>query len=235
MSLELTALPLAFLAGVAGILSPCTWPLIPAVIASSATGGRTGPYFLATGLCLAFALSGTVLSFFLINADMDPEFFRYVAAVILLAASLTLVIKPLGERMTLVLSQLTSRLNVQYEAHGGVGQFGVGLLLGIVWLPCVGPTLGAAIGLASMGQQMVLAFLVMLVFGIGTASVLLTAGLLSARALSRWNHTLVSSGEIGKQLLGWILLLLGILVLTGIDKLLEAWALQVLPGWVTGL
>lgn len=229
------ALPLAFTAGVVGILSPCVWPLVPVVVASSATTGRFGPLALAGGLSLSFAVAGSVLMFFLFNMGLDPELFRYVAAVVLLAAGAVLVFKPLANRMTLGLSLLTSRRNLDANAERWHGQFGVGLLLGVVWLPCVGPTLGAAIGLASMGQQMGLAFLVMLMFGVGTAAVLLAAGLLSSRAITRWNAAAMSSAETGKRLLGWTLLLLGGLVLTGIDKVLQTWAVQSLPGWVTGL
>lgn len=235
MSLELTALPLAFLAGVAGILSPCVWPLVPVVIGSSANNGRFGPLALAGGLSLSFALAGSVLMFFLVNAGLDPEFFRYIAAFILLVAGVVLVIKPLANRMTLGLSLLTSRLNIDASAENGYGQFGVGMLLGVVWLPCVGPTLGAAIGLASMGQQMGLAFLVMLMFDAGTAAALLAAGLLSSRAIARWNVAAMNGADIGKRLLGWTLLLLGGLVLTGFDKVLQTLAVQMLPGWVTGL
>lgn len=43
------------------------------------------------------------------------------------------------------------------------------------------------------------------------------------------------SADLGKRLLGWTLLLLGGLVLTGVDKVLQTWAVQMLPGWVTGL
>ncbi|MBB3061319.1 cytochrome c biogenesis CcdA family protein [Microbulbifer rhizosphaerae] len=171
MSLELTALPLAFLAGMAGILSPCVWPLVPVVIASSATTGRFGPLALAAGLSLSFAVAGSVLMFFLVNAGLDPELFRYLAAFILLAAGIVLVIKTLANRMTLSLSILTSRLNIDASTESGYGQFGVGILLGVVWLPCVGPTLGRRGGL----------------------------------------------------------------VLTGFDKLLQTWAVQMLPGWLTGL
>jgi cytochrome c biogenesis protein CcdA len=46
------------------------------------------------------------------------------------------------------------------------GQFGVGALLGFVWLPCVGPTLGAAITLASLGQSLSMAFAIMFTFGV---------------------------------------------------------------------
>lgn len=235
MGLELTALPLAFLAGVVGILSPCVWPLVPVVIASSTTTDRFGPLALAGGLSLSFAVAGSVLLFFLVSLGLDPESFRYIAAVILLAAGAMLVINPLANRLTSGLSLVTSRWNLDASAERWYGQFGVGVLLGVVWLPCVGPTLGAAIGLASMGQQMGLAFLVMLMFGVGTAAVLLTAGLLSSRAIARWNATAMKSADLGKRLLGWTLLLLGGLVLTGFDKVLQTWAVQMLPGWVTGL
>ena len=60
MTLELTAVPLAFLAGVLGVLSPCVWPLVPVVTSSAALGGRSGPVWLALGLSLAFAGAGTL-------------------------------------------------------------------------------------------------------------------------------------------------------------------------------
>lgn len=235
MSLELTALPLAFLAGILGILSPCVWPLVPVVVGSAATGSRFGPYALALGLSVAFATAGTILSFILVNTGTDPEFFRYIAAVILLVAGGILAVKPLGEWVSLRLSFVTSRFNLDMEGDRWYGQFGVGFLLGLVWLPCVGPTLGAAIALASMGQQMFTAFLVMLMFGAGTALVLLMAGLFSGKLLSRWNSTLINSAGKGRALLGWMLLILGAFVLTGFDKTLQTWALLILPEWSTGL
>ena len=109
----------------------------------------------------------------------------------------------------------------------------VGALVGLVWLPCVGPTLGAAIALASLGQDMMMAFVVMFVFGVGTASVLVVAGLVSGSVLNRVRPGVLSKGARAKQLLGWLLIALGAMVLTGVDKVLETWALGVLPDWAT--
>lgn len=235
MLLEFAALPLAFFAGVVSILSPCIWPLVPLVMGSAASGGRSGPIALAFGLSLSFALAGSLLSFVLVNTGTDPEFFRYIAAGLMLIVGLMLVIKPLGNWITLQLSRMTSNLNLNTETSTVWGQFGVGLLLGIVWLPCVGPTLGAAIALASMGQQMAMAFTVMFVFGAGTASVLVGAALLLKRLATTSNAAVIANAETGKKILGWMILLLGVMVLTGLDKLLQTWALQILPDWVTGL
>lgn len=234
MSLELTAIPLALVAGVAGVLSPCVWPLVPVVTSSAATGGRSGPYWLAGGLSLSFAVAGTLLTLLLVSTGLDPELFRYVSAILLIAVALLLLVPAFGDRATRVLSSLSGRIRIGGGDPGtsAPGQFVVGALLGVVWLPCVGPTLGAAIALASFGQDMALAFAVMLAYGIGTAGVLLLAGLASGKLLERWRGAAFGTARFGKRLLGWSLLLLGGLVLTGFDKVLEAAAVGFVPDWV---
>lgn len=234
MTLELAAIPLALLAGVAGVLSPCVWPLVPVVTSSATVSGRSGPYWLAGGLSLSFAVAGTLLTLLLVSTGLDPELFRYFSAALLIAVALVILIPTLNRKTTLALSSLSARMRIG-SVSGSVsapGQFGVGALLGVVWLPCVGPTLGAAIALASFGQDMALAFVVMLAYGVGTAGILLLAGLASGRLLERWHGATAGTARFGKLLLGWSLLLLGVLVVTGLDKTLEALAVSVVPAWV---
>jgi cytochrome c biogenesis protein CcdA len=234
LTIELAAIPLALVAGVFGILSPCVWPLVPVVTSSAASSGRSGPVYLALGLSVSFAVAGTLLSFLLVSAGVDPELFRWVAAGLLILVAAVLLVRPLNDWVTLRLSSFSGR----FSGLGGrgsasaPGQFGVGALLGIVWLPCVGPTLGAAIALASMGQSMVMAFAVMFAYGIGTAGVLLAAGLVSGRLLVRWRPQAISAGGLGKKILGGSLLILGLMVLTGFDKYLERLAVEFVPAWI---
>ena len=237
MSLALSAVPLALLAGVLSVLSPCVWPLVPIVMGSAAGAGRAGPLALAAGLSLAFALAGTVLSFALISLGLDPELFRFLAAALLVVVAVPLLVPRAGLWLNGALSRLTAGFNPASGATSSSwpAQFGIGLLLGLVWLPCVGPTLGAAIALASLGQKMLQSFVVMLAFGIGTAAALLAAGLLSARALHRFRPQMLAGAGAGKRWLGVMLLMLGGLVLSGIDKRLEAWAVGWLPAWATSL
>ncbi|MFW5432173.1 MAG: cytochrome c biogenesis CcdA family protein [Methylophilaceae bacterium] len=236
MSLELASIPLAAAAGALSILSPCVWPLVPVVMASANSGGRHGAWYLALGLSASFAIAGTLLSFVLISLGLDPELFRYIAAGLLILVGATLLIKKLGDWLTLRLSLFTSRFNTgDGNASSAAGQFGVGALLGLVWLPCVGPTLGAAIALASIGQSMVTAFLIMFAFGIGTAAVLLIAGLASGKVLKHMQPNLLKNASMVKKLLGALLLGLGLLVLTGADKILETIAMGILPDWAINL
>lgn len=236
MSLELASIPLAWIAGVLSILSPCVWPLVPIVMASAAGKGRWGPLYLALGLSSAFALAGTLLTFLLLNAGLDPDAFRWFAAALLVLVGLILIVKSLADWVSLRLSLLSSRFNVgNPDTSSAAGQFGIGMLLGLVWLPCVGPTLGAAIALASMGQDMSTAFVTMLAFGVGTASALVAAAMLSGKLLRVWRPKLFDNVAKAKVILGWLLLLLGLMVLTGLDKVLETYALQYLPDWALSL
>lgn len=236
MSMELASIPLAWVAGILSILSPCVWPLVPVVMTSAAGSGRAGPLYLALGLSTSFAIAGALLTFVLISLGLNPDVFRDVAAVLLILVGLTLLIKQISDWLTLRLSLLTSRFNTgNGSASSAAGQFGMGALLGLVWLPCVGPTLGAAIALASVGQDIGMAFVVMLAFGIGTAMVLLTAGVVSGSLLARLRPGLLGNAVRGKKLLGWLLLILGIMVLSGVDKILETYALKILPDWAIAL
>ena len=133
MTLEVTAIPLAWVAGVLSILSPCVWPLIPLVIASSANTSKLGLGFLALGLSVAFALAGGLLTFILLNLGLPADALRWVGAVLLLAIGLILFIKPLGEWVSVYLSRLTSHFNInQPQSASSIGQLSVGFMLGLV-------------------------------------------------------------------------------------------------------
>lgn len=236
MALELAAVPLAGLAGVLGIASPCVWPLVPVIVGATDGAGRAAPWMMALGLAVAFAVSGTLLSLLLVSLGIDPELFRYIAAGVLLAVAIPLLHRGAADWLAARLSRLSGAAPASLAASGGpMGSFGMGALLGLVWLPCVGPTLGAAIALASMGQQLGHAFAVMLAFGLGTAGALLAAALLSARAMQRWRSGVLDGSRHGKRGLGAMLMLLGVLVLTGWDKRLEALVLPFVPDWATTL
>lgn len=230
--MEFTAIPLAFMAGILSLVSPCVLPMIPAVAASAMQSSKWALITLALGISLAFALAGTVLTFVLLNLGISTEWLRYFSVVLLLLMGATLLIPKLSDTLAFLLSRLTSRAaNVQIEGSSAPMQFVIGASLGLVWLPCVGPTLGTAIALASTGQSMPMAFAVMLSFGIGTAIPLVLLGYYSGKKLA----TIKSSGKLGKTILGATLVFLALIILTGVDRVLEAWALEILPDWVTSI
>jgi len=104
-----------------------------------------------------------------------------------------------------------------------------------VWSPCVGPTLGAAITLASQGQNLGQVTLSMALFGLGAGAPLVLLGMLSRQATIRIRGTLLAGGKLGRQVLGSAMLLLGVMILSGVDKLFERWVLNSAPDWLVSL
>lgn len=230
--MEWSAIPLAFIAGVLSLISPCVLPMLPAITASAMQASRVGLWALTLGIMFAFASAGTVLTFVLLNLGLSPDILRQFSIVILLLMAAVLLIPVLNDRLAWILSRLTSHFaQSPIEGTSVATQAVIGLSLGLVWLPCVGPTLGTAIALASTGQHMGMAFLVMLSFGAGTALPLVWIGYHSGVKLAK----LRTSAVLGKKLLGVTLLVLGLLLLSGYDRVLEAWALEFLPDWVTSI
>jgi cytochrome c-type biogenesis protein len=141
----------------------------------------------------------------------------------------------LFSRMTSGLSNSGNQLLSRMTIGGFGGQLIVGALLGVVWSPCVGPTLGAATTLASQGRDLPQIALLMLLFGLGAAAPLVLLGSLSRASMMRIRGRLLSVGERGKQLFGLALLALGLLIATRTDKSLEAWILNQTPDWLTAV
>jgi cytochrome c biogenesis protein CcdA len=121
------------------------------------------------------------------------------------------------------------------KIDGLTGQLVIGLVLGLIWAPCVGPTLGAAATLASQGSNLGQVAAVMAVFGVGAGLPLALIGLGSRNVISQSRSKLLKAGMFGKSLLGALLLVLGVLILAGWDKSLEAFLLSISPAWLTAL
>ena len=231
-------LGLAFLAGVLSVLSPCVLPLLPIVLGTAASEHRLGPIALAAGLALSFVTIGLFIATVGFAIGLDADVFRAVSAMLLIAIGLVLLVPKLQAQFALTASPVGNWVDERFGgfATGGLpGQFALGLLLGAVWSPCVGPTLGAASILAAKGENLGQVALTMFVFGLGAALPLMLLGFLSREAMMRWRGRMMEAGKGGKMLLGGFLVAIGLIVATGLDKRLETLLVDASPGWLTEL
>ena len=234
--MEYASLGLAFLAGLVSIFSPCVLPLLPVVLGTAVSEHRLGPVALAAGLALSFLVLGLFVATIGFSLGLDSQFFRNVAAALLLLVGVVLTVPALQARLAMLTAPLGNWAQGRFggrQRPGLPGQFAVGVLLGAVWTPCIGPTLGAASVLAAQGRNLVQVALTMFVFAVGTALPLLALGLVSREALVRWRGRMLASGSTGKLILGIILVFTAGIILTGADKSLEAALLQITPAWMT--
>ena len=234
----MSAVALAFLAGLLSTLSPCVLPLLPIVLGGALSQHRLGPVALAVGLALSFVAIGLFIATIGFSIGLDAGFFRLVAALMIVAIGLVLMLPVLQMRLAAAggpLSDWTEQRFGGFSGNGLGGQFLVGLLLGAVWSPCVGPTLGAASVLAAQGQDLGEVALTMLVFGIGAGVPLIALGFLSRETLMRSRDRLLSAGKRLKLALGAVLVIVGVMIVTGLDKRLETILVEHSPDWLTDL
>ncbi|MCF8179408.1 MAG: cytochrome c biogenesis CcdA family protein [Sulfuritalea sp.] len=238
MDFGLGAYGLSFVAGGLSTLSPCVLPLLPILLGTAVAAHRFGPLALAAGLMLSFTLLGVFIASVGVALGLDQVLFRNIAAVLLLGVGVVLLSARLQERFAVASSGVSGAGQAvlsRMTLDGLGGQFALGILLGIVWSPCVGPTLGAAVTLASQGENLVQVAIVMAIFGLGAGLPLMMLGMASREAMLRMRGRLSSVGRLGKQLLGGVMLALGAAILTGGDKLFEAWILDTAPDWLVQL
>jgi cytochrome c-type biogenesis protein len=232
------ALLLAFVAGLLSILSPCVLPLVPIVLGAAASAHPRGSLALAAGLALSFTGIGLFVALVGAGIGVDGGAFRLVGAAVMLAVGAVLMVPSWQARLAVAggpVQRWADRRSQGLGAGGVAGQFVIGLLLGAVWSPCVGPTLGAASLLASQGRDLFRVALTMLAFGIGAGLPLVLLGLVSRATLARLRARLLSAGKLGKALLGAAFIIVGAAIITGADKRLEAWLVDASPAWLTEL
>jgi cytochrome c biogenesis protein CcdA len=231
-------LAFALAAGAFSSLSPCVLPVLPLIFGAAVAEHRWGPVALACGLALSFTVVGLFIATIGFAIGLDAGVFKAVGASVLIGFGLVLMLPSLSGRLALAgagFSGWAGEMTSGYPAQGLRGQFILGVLLGAIWSPCVGPTLGAASMMAAQGRDLFQVTATMLMFGAGVTLPLLGLGLLSRGAIVRWRGRLGSVGEHGKTVLGVIAAIAGVLVLTGLDQRLESILVAASPEWLVQL
>jgi cytochrome c-type biogenesis protein len=227
--MELTSYILAALAGALTTLSPCVLPVLPLVLSSALRSGRRGPLLFATGLLISFVGLTWVLARFGSLLGLGPEGLRLLSAALLVVAGVWMLSERAQEKVSaLMASRLCGleRASRQLEA----GTLGLGLLTGLLWTPCSGPSLGVALGLAAERETALQSLLLLLVFGLGALLPLMIVAYGSRGLAERLRGAAASRL---KKVLGALVALVGLLVLTGADRKIEAWLLGLSPDWLT--
>ncbi|MDD4913481.1 MAG: cytochrome c biogenesis CcdA family protein [Methylococcales bacterium] len=238
MFAEIAVYGLSIVAGALSSLSPCVLPLLPILAGAALNTHRLGLYALAAGLALSFTIIGLLLATMGSVLGLDQTLLRHIGAVLLILFGAILM----SERLQHLFAEATAGLGgagqsllERVSADTLQGQFFLGLILGVVWSPCVGPTLGAAIVMASQGGHLFHTALVMLLFGVGATLPLILLGTLSQQVDKNNKARLLLTGKTGKMVLGGLLAAVGLLILGGLDKVFEAWVLNHFPEWLIRL
>jgi cytochrome c-type biogenesis protein len=229
---------LSILAGGVTVLNPCVLPLLPIILATSLRDSRYGPMAFTAGLVVTFTIFGVGLTYLSFAFRINTDFVRLTAAVILALAGIIMIVPQAQSTFIRVVTPMTGgalALSQRMPANGLAGQFLLGCLLGIVWTPCTGPTLAAAVGMAAQADNMARSASIMLVFGIGVSVPLLALAYGSRTAIGARRDSMRNMAKWAKPVMGIALLWVGIMILTGWDRALEAVLVNAMPLWLVRL
>lgn len=213
-----------FGAGVVTILSPCVLPLLPAVVSSGA-GHRYRPLSVVGGSVLSFTAMGLTVG---AVTSVSPQTLRLPLVALLIAFGAVLVDDDLNEVYERYASRLSRRADRSLAVGTGddtvAGGLATGLLLGVIWLPCVGPILGAVLAFAGRTGDVLTSGSLLLVYGLGFAVPLLVAAYVGMDVMRRLGVAMNARG--GQRLVGAVLVVTGVALLFDLDKLVMRLAID---------
>lgn len=230
----MTAILLAFFAGTFTVINPCILPLLPVVVAAAFANGKLGAAALLAGLVAGFATLGVLVNATGALFRIGENTLRIAVAILLLVFAAVLLISPLERRFSNLVAPVGAagaNLAARAGNYGIAGQFAVGILLGAIWAPCSGPSVGAALSLAAEAGGYLIAAARMTAFALGAALVLFLVAI-GARSLANRSGGVAKIAPYAKKIAGSAFLLVGVLMLTGFDRRIEAVLVGLMPDWL---
>ena len=225
-------------AGLLTLINPCVLPVLPIVLATALQVDRRGPLALAAGMSLAFVVLGLGVATLGYALGIREETVARAAAVMMIGFGVILLVPRFSAGFATATAGVSTRADSQMDTldqSGLKGQFLGGMLLGAVWSPCVGPTLGGAIGLASQGESLWLAGGIMFAFALGISTIILVLGYGARSVIMKRQALMRKIADKSRPVMGAVFILVGVVILTDFLRVIEGWLVQNLPAWLIDL
>ncbi|MGB5558794.1 MAG: cytochrome c biogenesis protein CcdA [Paracoccaceae bacterium] len=228
----------AYAAGLLTLINPCVLPILPIVLATSLQASRHGPLAVAVGKSVSFVILGMFVTVLGRSFGITEQTVADTGAVLMVGFGLVLLVPQFSAGFATVTAGVSARADAGIEGidqQGLGGQVLGGMLLGAVWSPCIGPTLGSAIGLASQGESLLLAFAIMVFFALGVSTIIVALGYGARSAIRQRQALMRRIAEKSRPILGGVFVAVGLGLLFRIHHTIEGWALDNMPDWLIGL
>lgn len=203
MELGFANIALAAGAGLASVLSPCVLPVVPVIMAGAEREDRLRPLIVVAGLMLSFMAMGAVSSLF---GALLVGRTRYLEV----AGALVIAILGLMVLFDVSIFKRFYRLsNIQVKGEGRLGGLVLGLALGVVWVPCVGPFLSSILTMVGTSGQLLSGVLLLGFYSLGLAVPMLLVAY-SSHIIQQKLRALSQQEAVFRYVTGGVLLAFGL-------------------------
>lgn len=218
---------IVFLAGVVTIMKPCCLPLVP-VIFSGSGGHRLRPLAIVSGLTVSFTTMGVLVSAFGATFAGYTDYLRNIAILFIISMGFVLFDEDVNMEFMKISGSITqglrgigffNKFSSKMPEGSLIGGFFLGMSLGVLWIPCVGPILGAVLALVASVGNMTYGASMLFVYSIGMSLPMLSIAYYGKKVTNRYKW-FSKNGELLKKLSGLVLIVIGIMLLFGVDKLI---------------
>ena len=223
----------AFIAGIVTVLSPCILPILPVVLSGSIAGGKHRPLGVVAGFVVSFTLFTLFLSSIVKLFGIPADSLRLFSIVLIFVFGLSLLLPKFQTFLEILFSKL-SNLTPKSSSQGFWGGILVGLSIGLIWTPCVGPILASVISLAISGEVTGSAFFITLAYSLGTAIPMLAIVGGGRNLLNRFPLIVQNTANIQKTF-GVVMIFTAIAIFFNLDRKFQVFILDKFPNYGTGL
>ena len=234
-------LAFAFVSGVITILSPCILPVLPIVLSGGVGGGKARPFGVLSGFVVSFTAFTLSLSAIVQVLGIPVDALRIVAVVLIVLFGIVMLVPWLRDRFEMLTARLATRGNrggsIASNKSGWAGFGGgvlVGLSLGLIWTPCVGPIMASVISLALTQHVDGGSVFITLAYTLGTSLPMLGV-MLGGRALLAKVPGLKKHAAGIQKGFGVLMIAMGVVIGLGWDRQFQAAVLRAFPRYGTGL
>ncbi len=224
----------AFLAGVVTILSPCILPILPIVLTGSVTEGKRRPFGVVAGFIVSFTFFTLALATIVKATGLSADALRTFAIVVIGGLGVSLLFPQTQLWLEQIFTRFASAGPRLKDSDGFWGGLLVGLSLGLVWAPCVGPILAAVITLAVSSQINLGTVFITLAYSVGTAIPMLLI-MWGGRALLARVPWLFAKAALIQRAFGIVMIGVAVAMVLNFDRSFQTWVLTTFPEYGTGL
>ncbi len=215
----------SFIAGVLTILAPCILPVLPIVIGGSADQkSRLKPITITASLAISIILFTLLVRLSANSLGLSQSTLTKTSGAILIGFGIFTIFPEIWDRLSLKLglSTKTNRVMGKFVRKGSIGgDILLGASLGPVFSSC-SPTYAAILALVIGGNiSYTVATIYLFVYALGLSLMLLLIAFAGQKVIHKLGWATDPKGWF-KRIVGVIFLLIGIAVITGFDKTLEA-------------